>query len=186
LQVLTDPQRRAAYDADHAGLPGRGLRNSTTPGSRMDDDPGVDDAPRPRRTQSNRCPFCGLAPRSNAVDSCPRCTAPLTPPQAVACLAGDQRRYARLAHNAPVWIHTEWPKRVGIPGRLRDLSLGGVQAAIAGQLSPGQVVLLSSGLLDAVGRVASCAAAGGESLAGIAFLTLRIHEPRGTFVSARA
>lgn len=183
LQVLSDDQRRAAYDRECLPPSSACRRDAERSAARGGGSFGARASSQCAPVGS--CPFCGSPLSGDPEPACPRCRAPLSPPQVAAGTHGDQRRYARLVHAAPLLIHTDWSRPEAIAGQFRDLSPAGVQAAVSAPLAQEQIVLLTSELLDAVGKVANCSPAGSRHIAGIAFLTLRFHEPRGTFVSAR-
>jgi hypothetical protein len=85
-----------------------------------------------------------------------------------------------------------WPQAAAYSAEMRDISLNGMQFVAAAPLHANQIVKIDCASCVAVARVAHCerdhSDPGGVDrwLIGVEFLTLRFHNARGTFVSARA
>lgn len=171
--VLTDPARRAAYDA---GLQPRRR-------------PAPDPAPR-------TCAFCHRpdtrTPRADLL--CVACGSPLQP-TGPATGAARGRELPRFGRELPRFdrqqhatIFTRWPQARGEAAELRDLSPLGVRFLTPVELATGAVIKLDSAAFRAVARVTRVQrdAADGRWSVGGAFVAVLFSEPRGGFVSLRA
>ncbi len=192
--VLTDPGRRAAYDAAlkprrHPGAGGAAARHETgSAATPRGPTPGPSPTPTPTPAPS-ACAFCGApdrrAPRADRL--CTGCGSPLQPAGHTAVEAPG-RALPRFERQQPAVIWTHWPQPQGVAAELRDLSPLGLRLVTAAPLTVGQAIKVDSALFRAVVRVTSVRRepAGGCCTAGGAFVTVLFSEPRGGFVSLRA
>lgn len=187
--VLSDPERRAAYDRSLR----RGPRSAPPAAARAA-------APVPETAaalrgwrEARRCPFCGT--RWTALPRpAPRCTAcdsPLTPAPSDAMgeaeLLGRRRgdrvtRALQAQLRLPGFTTPE-------PAEVRDLSLSGVSLRVAQPLQVGSAFRLTASGFDAVAEVVAQRRTSGEARWSVhaRLLTLQvIRTPRGTFVSETA
>lgn len=177
--VLSDPAKRAEYDR---------LR-----------DPAPDPAPEPspestkaRTTEDRgRCLFCGttytLSSTLHAEDLCTECASPLFAAERHRLDSSGQRMLGRIRQERLVLCYTHWPQDVGLPARMCDLSLNGMQLATAFTVVPGRIIKIDSEFCRALARVAYCRSAAHRGwLVGVEFVTLVFASARGNFVSARA
>ena len=191
--TLRDPERRARYDASlqpSASAPRR--RGASARRAPSEQPPRQ--APKPSGTAlvvaPHQCPFCAarIAAR-HAIDEhsqCLNCASPLSRP-AEGRQAGSQRRRAfeRQHKHMPVTFYLSWPGAANT-GTSLDLSLSGMLLDVPSPLVSGQLIKLESAVCSAIGRVAHCRPAAATFRCGIAFVTLRFEQPRGTFVTERA
>jgi hypothetical protein len=185
--VLTDPDKRAAYD-DYLRRVGSGSapfrRQTGNRPSQPAQNPGV------RHSTSTRCAFCS-APYQGAVSPgrrCAQCDSPLCPPIPIKPENADQRavkRFARDGEIALVMQHTRKTCRAMI----QDLSPTGMCLIASEPLAIDQVVKIDGAMLSAVARVVSCrspeSSASRLPTVGVEFLTLEFAETQGTFVSQK-
>jgi hypothetical protein len=182
--VLTDPARRAAYDATFRPRYQRTAPDGTLP-----------PAPRlPEGLQTGTfvvCAFCRepyTHGRKVLADTlCAGCGSPLYPASRQRD-ASRGRALPRLERNHRVVLFTRWPQDQGHPAETRDLSPLGVRLLTAEPLTVGSVVKLDGDICRAVLRVTSSRrdAADGRYTIGGAFVTVLFPQPRGAFVSTRA
>jgi len=181
--VLTDPTRRAAYDADLQ--PRRRPRTGAGHDARTGEAPPAGVAPAAPRV----CAFChrpdGRAPRTDLL--CVACGSPLQPtgPATTVPRGRELPRFDRQQHAT---IFTRWPQARGEAAELRDLSPLGVRFLTPVELATGAVIKLDSEAFRAVARVTRVHrdAADGRWSVGGAFVAVLFSEPRGGFVSLRA
>jgi curved DNA-binding protein CbpA len=181
--VLSDPQRRAAYD--------KGLRRPApkaapaAPAARS-----IDIDPQHWR-QLRRCPLCStafaaLAPKT---PRCGHCGAPLTPAPSADC--GDaellgRRHSQRYSRVQDAMLH--------LPGvasplntRVKDLSLSGLALISSQAVEPGSALRVVANGFDAVARVVARRAHAQGFSVHAQLLTLQVlRAPTGTFVSTKA
>lgn len=199
--VLSDPDKRAAYDeawmaATGAG-PGRDQgrnerRNQDT--ASAPEDPAAAPAaklqkaaPAPPAT----CQFCGAAhgfrgPIHGSA-TCTTCNTPLAPAVRNRLEPG-QRAVRRIRRRLPVTYFTGWPAKGPYPGELRDLSLHGVQFAVHAAAPIGQLLKVDCEAFIALIRVVACDDGNEHAwrwLLRCEFVTVRFRRPRGGFVAAR-
>lgn len=137
------------------------------------------------------CVFCA-APHGNTTindpeSQCDNCGSPLQPVTHRRLERWDQRAIARIPKSIPVRLYTDWRQTEGQPGKTEDLSLNGVSVLSRSPLQPGQAVRLVTTMLDAVGYVVRCLPRRRgwktEHLVGVNFVTLRMTQSEGGFVS---
>jgi hypothetical protein len=179
--VLTDPARRAAYDAELALHHARRARAASRGESRLREEP--------RRAATAHCAFCGKA-SAGSLQPDSRCTACASPLQPVSpgTLGAVGRALPRLERNHRALLYTRWPQAQGLPAEIRDLSPLGVRLVSGVALPERSLVKLDSDVCSAVLRVARVQRdpTDGRWIAGGAFVTVLFSQLRGGFVSLRA
>jgi curved DNA-binding protein CbpA len=162
--VLSDPQRRAAYDLERAG------RISAPAGA-----PGT-------------CLFCGEAHSIERElkrdDECGRCASPLYPAERHRLEYSGQRILGRVHVRHPLSIWVKWHQDTAIAGEMRNLSLNGMAFNTPVLFEVNQIVRIDCTDLRALGRIAHAepATSGAHAFsAGLEFVTLRLPEGGGTF-----
>lgn len=181
--VLGNPQLRQQYDArlDVLNRISRGF-------------PTVDiaaTAPARAVDPARECVFCGTPHGATTVDDpesrCATCSSPLHRATANRLERWDQRAIARIPRNLPVRFFTDWRQADGFTGRTEDLSLSGLRLVCRTAIRPGQHVRLVSNVLEAVGYVVRSVPRRvlwrTEHVVGIAFVTMRMAQTAGGFVS---
>ena len=193
--VLSDPDRRAAYDAaraarlGHAGAPA-GDDHEAPDGP--DAAPVTAPARPPRRgLDGGACAFCGTEPPPGLAirpeTSCVDCRSPLARAGTPELVASGRRAAHRVARESALVWFDRWPQPAPHRARALDLSPGGIRLETTTAAPVHRAVKLSGSLLDAVGRVASCRARpGGAHELGIEFVTVRFLHDRGSFLSTSA
>jgi curved DNA-binding protein CbpA len=185
--VLSDPSRRAEYDAHLNRDHGRGTRPEPAPEVR----PERPAAPDRRPQNAGICPFCAARiPPTAATDPAPRCGAcasPSSAPPTARRLTATRRAFERqpVAAQVEYFLHGATTPR---PAQLRDFSPAGAQLTTGETLPPYTVLALKTPLFDALARVVGSepAATRGQWLLRLEFLTLALTAPVGSLVSTRA
>lgn len=178
--VITDPKKRAAYDAS---LREQGKPRTETP------------SPRPAPVaEPEHCLFCNT--RLQALSSyqgegkCSRCNSPLTPLTPQSLEQSSRRVIARVPAKSPVHFYDRWPQKAPHNGVLFDLSLNGIGFQSPLALATGTIIKLENERLGATARVISCILKTGMEVPayhiGAQFLSLVFNEQRGTFLTAHA
>lgn len=173
--VLSDPERRRAYDAE---LAARGRAGATRSAPRTARDTDL--------TEAGACLFCGrgIVHPTRCID----CASPLRLPP-----ASRQRRFAelfgrraapRIAKAMTLTCYPSWP-HAGFPVRLRDLSPTGLSVHTTQALRADQVLKLDAEMLVCVMRVVRVRAAGTGFAVHGEFLTVEFLHRTGAFVSER-
>lgn len=184
-QVLSDPERRKAYDLTLRRPRGESHAASATaaPPRGAKPDPG-------RWAAEGVCPFCrtSLPAVLSAEKDCLRCGAPLQPPPA----EGEERpevigrrRTPRFARSGEALLQLA-PSAEGCAVRLRDLSLSGLSVECARPVAVASVVRIRTDAFDAVALVVQCRSQGASYRVHARLLTMRLHRRMGAFVSTPA
>ncbi|MEM1174197.1 MAG: J domain-containing protein [Pseudomonadota bacterium] len=187
--TLTDPDRRAEYDAD---LPPRDVTRQG-----LDEDlPLPEPPPPPPRPLDpyRECIFCCMPHdhgRSIFADArCVVCKSPLAIAEQQRFEQNDARSVPRIAKQQEIELFTGWPQTRPLPARSEDISLNGMRIMTTEQLVPNQRVRVRCAQLDAVALVrnASQQARGMNHywICGLSFVTLVFNQAVGGFVSDRA
>jgi hypothetical protein len=184
--VLSNPQRRAAYDLarDVAASPDDYATTAVL-------DPAV------VRFAAHRCLFCGnphgLDRALGREDHCGTCASPLYPAERHRFEYSGQRMLKRIPKLTDVELYVNWPQATPYTAQMRDISLNGMQLLAEAPLQHNQIVKIDCPTCAAIARVAHCkrerndsTGAPGRWAVGVEFLTLRFGSARGTFVSAHA
>jgi hypothetical protein len=171
--VLSDPERRAAYDQKLF------LKLAQKGQSRV------------KAIQSIVpviCPFCKKAlGRSPAPgDVCSMCRTPLQSAPAEDGHVSGKRSLFRTSISEPIRYFTNWPGEAK-KGTMVDLSPQGMRFVCEEKLSPKTVLKISCDLLEASGRITNIQEnAGGARKTyaiGVFFLAVNFAEPKGVFLS---
>lgn len=176
--VLSNAERRSAYDAE--------LDRTAT--SQVDAS-GVRESVRVL-DPSRECVFCET-PHFGRIDRerCRNCGSPLHVVAAERWQLSDKRAIARVDKQLDVTVFTDWRQRTGLRAQTEDVSLQGARLICTRPMGVGQRVRIVSPMLEAVGRVSNCASRSRvfstEYVAGVAFITLRVLQSTGGFVSHR-
>jgi len=185
--VLSDPDRRAAYDLqrDLDAVQDRKKQEADDSRTAADDTTEI--------FAAFRCIFCGaphgLERAINVDDECSRCSSPLLPAERHRLEYSGQRMLARIPKQRGVTFYTRWPQPEAFTGEMRDVSLNGMQLQTAHRLNTDQIIKIDCSVCQALARVAHChrdAQSRDHWLIGVEFLTLRFPRKRGTFISAHA
>lgn len=167
--VLSDPQRRAAYDLERAG------RTVVLP-----------------TAEAGKCLFCGaehgVEGELKRDDECRRCASPLCPAERHRLEYSGQRILGRIQVRHAISIWTRWDQDTPIAGEMRNVSLNGLAFTSPVLFEVNQIVRIDSTELRALGRIAHAeqATSGAHPFsAGLEFLTLRLPEGGGTFYSPK-
>jgi DnaJ-like protein len=167
--VLSDPQRRAAYDLERAG------RTVVLP-----------------TAEAGKCLFCGaehgVEGELKRDDECGRCASPLCPAERHRLEYSGQRILGRIQVRHAISIWTRWDQDTPIVGEMRNVSLNGLAFTSPVLFEVNQIVRIDSTELRALGRIAHAeqATSGAHPFsAGLEFLTLRLPEGGGTFYSPK-
>lgn len=181
--VLSDPQRRAAYD--------KTLRRATT-GPATTAKPAYAAAPDPQDWLVNhRCPFCGkpwAGTRPKVASHCHHCESPLTPAPTSETAGTEllgRRRGQRFARVQDAHIRLT-PAAEPVPARIKDLSLSGLAFVCRHPVVAGQALRVSAQGFESVVLVVGSRASGSGYTVHARLLTLHVvRSPTGTFVSAK-
>jgi hypothetical protein len=187
--VLSDPEKRAAYDAQLG-----------SPRPRATAEPAVSPAPAPVRERTaalpaaravggDACPFCAapLPAAPARPRRCAGCASPLAPPPPTPRMSDARRVFERQTRAMPAeyFLHGDAAPR---PAMLLDFSPRGARLSTADALAVNVVAALKTPLFDALARVVHCgpASSTGEAwLLRLEFLTLALLAPAGSLVSTR-
>lgn len=186
-RILSNPEKRATYDASFLGNRDGLVNNAQTPKDRSARPAGTAEEP----VDMSACAFCRTRrPADMALASMPFCTGcggPLTVANALRIVDTSGRACERMPHHAPVTAYrdTDCP---GLHGRLHDLSPMGLQLQLPSPLRSGQIIRLNADPVAAIGRVIFCNRTGnsGQFRAGVVFITVCFRQQRGTFLSENA
>ena len=179
--VLKDPEQRADYDARLELLTRVAL--------------GFDVDARSEAFDSvERCAFCNQPHEFGALagpeDSCATCGSPLAGVDRRRMDSDDVRAVQRLDKRLETVLYTHWQQRRGYKAKIEDISPRGLRLLTRCDVRCGQLVRLSNSVCDAVGEITHSTPRSGrwltETVAGVAFRTLRLKRAVGGFVSRRA
>ena len=166
--VLSDPQRRAAYDAQRAG-------ESRAEGG-----------------AAATCLFCGAPHGIDRLlardDECPHCASPLYPAERHRLEYSGQRILGRIQLRHPISIWTQFQRNTPIAGEMRNLSLNGIGLTSSVLFELNQIVRVDCTELRAIGRIAHAepATTGPHPFsAGLEFMTLLLRDSGGLFSSIK-
>ncbi len=176
--LLKDPVQRQEYDAR------LDILSQVATGLDLEPEPEVLDP-------AKRCPFChqphGYILGETDEIGCQSCGSPLRAVDNRRIDANDSRAVKRLGREIDILLYTHWSQSRGVAARTVDMSPHGLKLTTRGDLRPGQIVRVVSQGLDAVGTVTHSARKRQGwrtvTVAGVSFLTMRILQPGGVFVS---
>lgn len=196
--VLNDPELRAAYDA---------LIANEYPRARSDDSASRHNnkesaATAQQMSVDETCLFCFEHCRPMRLresdDVCSTCGSPLYPAGQRRFATDSARAIERITKQIAASFSVRRLRHTQHAGTVQDISLKGMQLRTHIELEPGQILLVTTKMLDAVARVVDSRRLqpsetnGGSRRkpptwrAGLVFLTLRIHRSLGAFVSVDA
>jgi curved DNA-binding protein CbpA len=182
--VLSDGEKRSDYDARLDVL------LHVTRGFAV----GPDNEPNTRILDPARvCMFCeqphAYGKTSDIDASCDQCGSPLSAADNLRIEPSGQRAMARLGRQLDLTFFTHWHQAAGFSAITEDVSLHGLRMVTRREILPGQRIRLVSNVVEAVGKVTNCVPRHGlirsETVAGVAFLTLRLARSVGGFLSQR-
>lgn len=191
--VLSDRDRRAAYDAQRAarnGASGTREKSSTstsTPPSTPPSTPQSSSTP-PRGGPAHRCPLCQLAAPAviNTSTRCPRCRAPLAPVVHTDKHRTTERRaMPRVSKTDWALLYADWPSEV-IDVRMRDLSLDGISVFSGAELPVHKAIRVVGAAFDVVAQIVSVRRVGKVFTLHAQLVTAYFSAPAGGFVSTSA
>ncbi|HCO42959.1 MAG TPA: hypothetical protein DIT63_02430 [Gammaproteobacteria bacterium] len=169
--TLSDPDRRAAYDAqlgdpEHASPP----------------------PPCPPAAPDRQCPYClsGIAVQSPGTSHrrCQVCGSPLSPPPGAQQFNEARRAFDRRTLAAPVeyFLRQDSGPRAAM---LEDFSPAGARMTLDHHLPPHTVLALKTPLFDALAQVVDCQPAPSRKhwQLRVQFLTLALTAPAGSLVT---
>jgi len=184
--VLTDPDRRAEYDArlDIMAQVAQGMPE------RPEHQPSAtsrDPVPDPLLA----CVFCETRHdygKDIEIDAgCQTCGSPLSSAENCRIESAGQRAVARIGKRQNIIYYTNWPQASGFEGCTEDISLNGLRFSTKQRLIEGQRIKIVSDVLEAVAKVTHCnyERRGWTTwcVAGVSFVTLRFVQSVGGFVS---
>lgn len=184
--VLSDPDKRAAYDAERDRIgrteapekPAAANETTSTPRPR---------AARRQHVSDQLCPFChaGIELRIESDSVCPRCASPLARAANHARQADWLRALERVPRELPLKVWEDWPQPPQT-AVLVDLSLTGLRLRLPRAVAENRFIKVDSELFGGIARVVHCRPAGPAWELGGEFYTLRFSRSRGAFVSAEA
>jgi hypothetical protein len=187
-RVLSDPEQRTAYDLERDVALSQREAADFAATAVLDPDAA--------RYAAHRCLFCGtehgLDHALERNDDCRECASPLYPAERHRLEYSGQRMLRRIPSRRTIDLYVSWPQGTPYSAEMRDISLNGMQFAAFAPLHANQIVKIDCASCAAVARVAHCERDHSDPdgaarwLVGVEFLTLRFHNARGTFVSARA
>jgi curved DNA-binding protein CbpA len=190
--VLSDPARRAQYDARLGPHPARAAPQAAPPPMPVTTTASRRSAPGRHVDDPDTCPFCAAqVPPATTKSPAPRCSAcasPLSPPPAARRLGAARRAFERQTVAAPVEYFLRGTTAPA-PAALRDFSPAGAQLTTPRALPANTVLALKTPLFDALARVVRCeptADTPGQWLLRLEFLTLALTAPAGSLVSTLA
>jgi len=184
--VLSDPQKREAYDRDRVQAHGAAAdHTATTPDAEQT---GSRRRRAPAGGGHHQCPFCheGHGRQVSANSLCTECGSPLLRMKNPRSNADWLRALDRMPREMPVRFWVAWPQEQPGLGTATDVSLTGMGFVTSEGLARDQFVKLDSELLQAIARVVHCRPANGGWQVGVEFFTLRLARTRGAFVSDQA
>ena len=173
-EILSNPQRRAAYDEELF------LKYTKQTGSYTK-----------QPITSVFCPICKrpLSRKASPGELCLTCQTPLQSEDPLAPKQAKPRSIARIKKSDQIYYYSTWPGKAE-QGRMIDFSPKGMRFICNEKLAPQTVLKISSTLFEASGTVTNLSeeAWNGQKCyaVGICFLAVRFVDSRGTFFSTSA
>lgn len=191
-RVLSNPKKRAAYDAAFLAGRSRPFDASQSGSDRSPDHYSAQDtATTNEPLDMSVCAFCRTPRPAEASCTqqplCAGCGGPLQVASTVRIAGTTGRSFERMPHHAPVTVYLDTECR-GRHGKLRDLSPAGLQVQVPVPFRTGQLVRIAGDDVATIGRVMYCNRSrdSGQFIAGIAFITVHFHRRAGTFITEKA
>jgi len=186
FSVLSNAERRAAYDVKRAAKAAQGGPATRAPNGSATNARGGESADSATRAG---CAFCHLPLPAviQKASRCTRCRAPL----ASVRRPGDPARHAerrampRVSKSDWGLLHIDWPSDV-LDVRMRDVSLDGISVYCGTPLPVGRTVRIVGESLDVVGELVSCRQVAKVHTLHARLLTALFASPLGGFVSTSA
>lgn len=186
--VLTDCKRRAEYDAqlDIMSQVVQGIPEAhSDPGSAAVSDRFLD--------PSRECVFCETPHNYRGIigidADCQTCCSPLRLAENSRLESACQRAVHRMDRRRNIIFYTHWPQSGGFTGQTEDISLHGLRFATTQALNKGRYIKIVSEIIEAVANVRHCVyerrGRTTRCVAGVSFVTLRLAQSVGGFVSER-
>ncbi len=183
--VLSDPAKRAAYDARRAAR--TASRERAAYGSPTSH--GAPHAAPHGPPPAHVCPMCRLAlPATLGRDTrCARCRAPLAAVRAANMRTKpmDRRGIPRVSKSDWAIMHVDW-QADAIDVRMRDLSLDGISVYSGLELPTRRIVRIVGQSFDVVATVVGCRRLDAVFTVHAQLVTAMFAETTGGFVSATA
>jgi curved DNA-binding protein CbpA len=173
-EVLSNPQRRAAYDEElflkYTKQTGAYSKNPIAP---------------------VLCPICKrpLSRKAKTGELCQTCQTPLPAEESPEAQEPKLRSIERIKKADQIYYYSTWPGKP-VPARMTDFSPKGLRFICSEKLAPQTVLKISSKLFEASGTVTNSSEEMWEGkkyyAVGVCFLAVRFEESRGTFFSTSA
>ena len=184
--VLSNSAARQEYDASLKVFNRENLAETITENNRADYSDETSEL-----TTNGICLFC-KTPHSFGSSvppdsSCNTCNSALFPAAKQALEQTDQRLIQRINRQWDITFYTHWPASRSYVGQTHDVSLNGLQLLTTIALNKHQIIKISSKPLDAVAQVVNQreearGLLGKRWRIGVEFLTLKFHQPQGSFL----
>lgn len=194
-EILTDPAKRAKYDRELLSCSkltedAQEKVESPLPFKPL---PGLAVYQNYQPILKSYCGFCKNPHHQNislgVEANCHYCGSPLERVAEILLREVQRRAVKRMLLNKCLIFYTYWPQQ-GQHGKIHDLSPLGMQILSAAMLLEEQVIKIESAILQATAQVTNCHRYNDAVLhnyaSGVKFLTLRLKQHSGTFVSVTA
>lgn len=188
--VLSDPERRAEYDARLELLAhvAQGV-----PGDSPDLQPQPDEKIETILDLYRECVFCQVPHNFGSVieidTCCQSCNSPLFAAERNNMESEGQRAVERIEKQQRITYYTHWPQAKGHTAYIEDMSLNGLRLVARQDLVEGQCIKIVSSVLEAVAQVThrlyERRGWTTRCVAGVSFVTLRFAQSAGGFISNR-
>jgi curved DNA-binding protein CbpA len=173
-EVLSDPQRRTAYDEElflkYTKQTGPYSKNPVTP---------------------VLCPICKrpLSRKAKPGELCLTCQTPLPVEELLESKPPKLRSIERIQKSDQIYYYSSWPGKP-VSARMIDFSPKGMRFMCSENLEPQTVLKISCKLFEASGTVTNSSEEMWEGkryyAVGVCFLAVRFEDSRGTFLSTSA
>ena len=187
--VLMDPNARAQYDSS---LKSAGSTSANQAYEKQKPQNGYQKTT--RVIKDNQCVFCQL-PHNHGQhikpdSQCSRCGSALFPATKQNFESNGNRLINRIEKQWPVSFYMNWQDVRSYIGMTQDVSLNGLQVLSNANVENGELLKLTSHMLDAVVIVVNSRSdhtiLRKRWRLGLEFITLRFHQAQGTFVKIDA
>ena len=136
--------------------------------------------------------FCRSAHNHRTIDDreaeCPHCGSPLCPANEWDLESSSQRAVNRVPKQFDIVFRTTLPQASAFSGSTVDVSPNGMRFVSENEARSGNLIKISSDIIDAVALVTHCQRIDDSNRwsIGVAFETLRLRKTQGAFVSMEA